>query len=271
MVDCHAHIIDAGVAQLAARAFEASPFTWNDYERAVRPLGVKKAVLVNASCYGSDNTPTLRALTSWPACLRGVATVRADCGDKELRTLSAAGFTAARLMSTRPEVPGPADFPAIAKRVAPHGWHLEINVGRAEEWLQMERALAHSPCAVVFEHLGRVRGDEGTASAGFRCLVRLLTARRDFRIKVSSLYRLSTQPDLADLAPIVRALAGDFADRLMWGSNLPHLDWTLPRPGDAETLAQLLAWVDAPASRDALLDTNARKLYRLEGNPAEAP
>ncbi|HEU4353364.1 MAG TPA: amidohydrolase family protein, partial [Burkholderiales bacterium] len=117
-----------------------------------------------------------------------------------------------------------ADLEAIARRVAPHGWHIEINVARSADWVELEPRLRHCPVALVFDHLGRVRGGEGLNAPGFKVVRRLLADRDDCWTKISSWYRLSDggAPDFADMRPLVQALLTERPDRCVWGTNWPH-------------------------------------------------
>ena len=58
---------------------------------------------------------------------------------------------------------------------------------------------------------------------GFRSLLRLAKSSR-VSIKVSGLYRASTLSETGynDLAPIIRTLAEQVPDRLVWASDWPH-------------------------------------------------
>ena len=97
------------------------------------------------------------------------------------------------------------------------------------------------PVEVIADHLGGLKGisklnvnssshtDNSTAKdtvleqPGFRSLVQLAKNSR-VAIKISGLYRSSTSVATGydDLAPIVRALAEQVPDRLVWASDWPH-------------------------------------------------
>lgn len=52
------------------------------------------------------------------------------------------------------------DLEAVAARVAPYGWHIEINIAKSADWVELEPRLKRCPVPLVFDHLGRVRGGE---------------------------------------------------------------------------------------------------------------
>ena len=111
--------------------------------------------------------------------------------ETELKRLDAVGFRAARLMDQFATGATTSDLEAIAARVAPYGWHIEINIMKSADWVDLEPRLRKCPVPLVFDHLGRVRGGEGVNAPGFTVILRLLAERDDRWTKVSSWYRLS--------------------------------------------------------------------------------
>lgn len=268
-IDCHAHIFDR---------FERYPFAG---DRKYSPplctreawlalhdsLGVSRGVQVHGSPYGFDNSITLDFLREHPGRFLGVAAIRPSIGKPELERLSAAGFRAARLMDQFPSGATTADLEAIAERIAPFGWHIEINVARSSDWVTLEPRLRRCPVPLVFDHLGRVRGGEGVNSPGFAVVRRLLTERDDCWTKISSWYRLSDTPDHEDMRPLVRALLEARPDRCIWGTNWPHPGLTTYMPNDADLVDQLESWLPGDPVREPLFAANAAKLYRFGDAP----
>jgi predicted TIM-barrel fold metal-dependent hydrolase len=93
-------------------------------------------------------------------------------------------------------------------------------------------------------------------------------------VKISgSADSVSTQPDLADVAPLARALVAANPDRILWGTNWPHPGST-PVPGrkptdlaphvqtdDGKVLNLLPVWVPDAATRRLILSDNPGRLY----------
>jgi 2-pyrone-4,6-dicarboxylate lactonase len=247
LVDAHAHAIEPGHPLATTRAYDPEPFPIEAYRRQAAALGVARSVMVTASCYGFDNSVTRNALAELGPQTRGVAIIDPEIQEAELEKYVTAGFVAARILTARPGVVGDAAFETVARRCAPHGWHVEINVRDAYEWLALEPRLAQSPVPLVFEHLGRARGDEGVETEGFRAMLRLLEARPEFHVKVTGKFE--------GMEPVLRVLAGRFPQQLVWGSNLP--DTRL------EALLPLWQWMSEPALRQAVFADNAARLYRF--------
>src|SRR3974390_342536 len=86
-------------------------------------LGFERNVIVQATCHGADNRALVDALERAAGRARGVATVRAEVTDAELRALDTAGVRGVRfnfvkrLVDTTPR----ATLAGIAARGGPRG------------------------------------------------------------------------------------------------------------------------------------------------------
>lgn len=266
-VDCHAHIFDRFERYpLAGERKYSPPLCAREAWLALHAsLGVERGVQVHGTPYGFDNSITLDFLAEYRGRFAGVATIHPDIAESELRKLDAGGFRAARLMDQFPSGATTAMLEDIARRVAPLGWHIEINIAKSADWLALEPRLRRCPVPLVFDHLGRPRGGEGIDAPGFRVIRRLLAERDDCWTKVSSFYRLSDAgpPHYEDMRPFVQAVLADRPDRCVWGTNWPHPGLTKFMPNDADLLDLLESWLPGDAVREPLFATNAARLYRF--------
>jgi len=267
-VDCHAHIFDRFERYPLAGGRKYSPprcarEAWLALHAA---LGVARGVQVHGSPYGFDNSITLDFLREHRGRFVGVAAISPDVSETELQRLDAGGFRAARLMDQFATGATTANLEEIARRIAPYGWHIEINTARASDWVALEPRLRRCPVPLVFDHMGRTRGAEGVNSPGFSVIRRLLTERDDCWTKISSWYRLSDAgpPHYADMKPFVQTLLADRPERCVWGTNWPHPGLTEFMPNDADLLDQLESWLPNDAVRERLFASNAAKLYRFK-------
>jgi 2-pyrone-4,6-dicarboxylate lactonase len=267
-VDCHAHIFDR---------FEKYPFAGN---RKYSPplcsreawmalhaaLGVERGVQVHGSPYGFDNSITEDFLKEHPGRFAGVAAIPPAVEEALLKRLDKAGFRAARLMDQFATGATTRDLEAIARRVAAYGWHIEINIARSADWVELEPRLRRCPVPLVFDHLGRVRGGEGVDAPGFKVVRRLLAERDDCWTKISSWYRLSDSgpPHFEDMKMLVQTVLNERPDRCVWGTNWPHPGMTTFMPNDADLVDQLDSWLPSDSVREALFAGNATRLYGFE-------
>jgi predicted TIM-barrel fold metal-dependent hydrolase len=266
-VDCHAHIFDRFERYRfsSERKYSPPPAPREAWLALHASLGVERGVQVNATPYAFDNSITEDFLREQPRKFVGVATIHPDADEQTLTRLDKAGFRAARLMDQFASAATTAMLESIAARVAPLGWHLEINIAKCEDWVALEPRLRRCPLPLVFDHLGRPRGGEGVDQPGFKVIRRLLAERDDCWTKISSFYRLSDRgpPDYADMRPFVDILLNERPDRCVWGTNWPHPGMTRFMPNDADLLDLLESWIPRQSLREPLFASNAARLYRL--------
>ena len=60
-------------------------------------------------------------------------------------------------------------------------------------------------------------------------------------MKLTGTYRMATPPDFADAAPMARALIEAAPDRLIWGSDYPHLSFA-DKVGSVQLFNLLADW-----------------------------
>src|SRR5688500_3012832 len=127
--DCHAHVFGPQnrFPYLPNAAYIPQDATPTDYARMLRTIGCERAVLVQPSVYGTDNSAMIDALRSGVFSFRGVAVVDADIADRELEDMHAAGVRVVRI-NLASATPGLtlAEAPALAARIKKLGWHLQF-------------------------------------------------------------------------------------------------------------------------------------------------
>jgi len=73
-------------------------------------------------------------------------------------------------------------------------------------------------------------------------------------------WHLSQTPGFADAAPMARALLETAPDRILWGSDYPHLSFT-DQVGAVELFSLLGSWAANDATRQAVLVRNPARLF----------
>jgi len=228
-------------------------------------LGLQRCVVVQSTCHGFDNAVTEHAVAGRPHDYRGIALLRPDVPDAELMRLDAAGFRGVRFnfMGHLGRAAPIEDVLALAVRLAPLGWHLQVHGDPSLVLLELGPQLRRSPVPVVIDHIGRVDAAQGTQGAHFCALCALLDDPR-FWVKVSGIDRITRQgPPYADAVLLARLLVERFGDRVLWGNDWPHPNHAGPPPDDHQ-LAELVAELaPSAAARQGLLVDNPQRLYRF--------
>jgi 2-pyrone-4,6-dicarboxylate lactonase len=227
-------------------------------------LGIERCVIVHTAAHGTDNSATADALAAKGGAYRGVALLRTDITDAELRALDRAGFCGARFhcMPHLERAAGIGEAIAFGKRLAPLGWHLQIHMA-AELIGELGATLHRSPVPVVIDHMGRIDASLGPEQAPFRALLDLMRDENVW-VKVSGCDRITRQgPPYADAVPFARKLVAEFGERCLWGLDWPHPNHDGPVPDDGELVDLLAEIAPGEAQRHALLVDNPQRLYRF--------
>ena len=265
-VDCHAHVFDRfeRYPLAGSRKYQPPLCTREAWFALHAALGVARGVQVHGSPYGFDNSITEDFLREHPQRLRGVAAVPPAVDAALLKRLDAAGFRAARLMDQFATGATTADLEVLAAKVAPFGWHLEVNIAKSADWVGLEPKLINCPVPLVIDHMGRTRGAEGVDAPGFKVVRRLLEKRADCYTKISSWYRLSDAgAPYDDMRPFAQILLTDFPQQCVWGTNWPHPGIHQGMPNDIDLVDQLESWLPDESVRVPLFAENAARLYRF--------
>jgi 2-pyrone-4,6-dicarboxylate lactonase len=269
--DCHAHICGpvAAYPYAAQRIYTPPDALIGDYERLLDALGVTRAVLVQPSFYATDNRAMLAAMKAARRPVRGVAVLADDMSERQLEEMHEAGVRGARINIVDLK-DGKGQLPLerlrrLAERVKPFGWHIEFLM-HVDEFPDLDRTLGDLGVDVVFGHLGYVKADKGVEAPGFQALLRLLRSGRAW-VKFTGAYRISnrTTPH-ADTDVFAHALVETAPDRLVWGTDWPHVmaKWSIPMPNDGELADLLLNWVPDDALLKRVLVDNPTALYGFE-------
>lgn len=218
-------------------------------------LGLARAVIVQASCHGTDNRAMLDCIAWDPQRYRGVAIVDESFGEGDYATLHAGGVRGVRFNFVKHlgGAPDLAVFRRVIDRIRPLGWHVVLHLD-APDIAELAPMIAGLPVTAVIDHMGRTPARLGVEQPPFQALLEL--ARREHVwVKVSGAERIA-DPPFTGAIPFARALMRAIPDRVMWGTDFPHpnlkhevdeadLVDMLPEYGDAAALQRLL--VDNPA------------------------
>jgi predicted TIM-barrel fold metal-dependent hydrolase len=262
--DCHAHIFGPGTKLLPNTHFVPPDCPLSDYLRMLRTIGCERAVLVQPSVYGTDNSMIVQALklgnsASAAFPMRAVAVVSESVTDKELEDLHAAGFRGIRI-NTASATPGLKleHAPRLAERIKPMGWHLQFYSNFSPE---LGEQLQKLPVSVVIDHFGRIPASGGLDSPAFRAFLEFLRRENSWTKLMGPYFVSDAFPRYPDLVPFAQAIVKAAPERVLWGTDWPHPSARAKMPNDGD-LADLLAeWAPDEAQRKRILADNPKRLY----------
>jgi predicted TIM-barrel fold metal-dependent hydrolase len=239
----------------ATRQYSPTEMPYARYAPMARALGLERVVLVQPSAYGADNScllDTLRdASDEERRRMRAVAVIDDETGADALDAMHALGVRGARLNLMSPRIDSVAAAERLVGRVAARigrlGWHLQIYAD-PRIMAPLVEVIAHLEVPVVLDHMAGGRAEHGIDAPEFNALLDLLSAGGAW-VKLSGADIVTRHDDDFTAAiPFIKALVVANPERLVWGTDWPHLVQPSGPMGDAAPSAGY-----RPVSESALL------------------
>lgn len=224
-------------------------------------LGIERVVAVQPGAYGADNSCMLDAMAELGAAARGIAVVTPATSEAELIELDRRGVRGARFFIMRNPVVTWEMLEPVAARIAPLGWHIQLQVDGRELPERAER-LSRLPCPLVIDHNGKFVEPVTPGDPALSALLSMLESGRVW-VKASAAYETSKAgpPRYEDVGTIAKVLIKAAPHRVVWASNWPHGGFTAHKPDDAGLLDLLLDWAPDDTVRKRILVDNPAELY----------
>ena len=224
-------------------------------------LGLAGSVVVSGGGYGQDTQHLEEILARFPKRFRGVALLPDDVTRDHVARLDRLGVRGARFVSAGHR----GALPRLSKRVidlvADFGWHVQFYPA-GDDLLAHEQELLSLPATVVLDHFAAVPAAGGVSQPAFQCLLRMLSTGRVW-VKLSGPMRC-TPSDMpySDVTPLACALVAHSPERLLWGSDWPHVNMVgRHMPNDGDLFDLLSEWVPDGETRRRILVDHPRKIY----------
>lgn len=270
-IDCHFHIYGP-----------AARFPWETEGRFAPPCdypieeamaqwgqtGVSAGVIVHGEGAGEDNDVTFDALRRFPDRLRATALLSPSVTDRRLDEMTDAGFRAVRVTMIRQDgVPlsnrGTSfeDFKRLAPRLAARGWHAELWI-ECSDLHAAGSALDALPMTYVIDHMCRTMADKSADHPHYRAFLdRLKTGRYWTKISGADRNTRAGRP-YDDTRQFIAAIVQAAPDRVVWGSDWPHVGHSAEtRPRMADLTGLFHACVPDPDLQRRILIDNPKRLY----------
>lgn len=242
--DCHAHLFGpyAEFPLASDRSYTPPEALRGQYLTLLARLGLSHGVLVHPSAYGDDYSLLFDALAELPQ-LRGIIVARPDGlprlhGLKGMRGKGIRGLRYSHRSGAGSNFAGSASFDDLqqmAGTLADTGLHAELWTD-CKVLPDIAAALRQLPVPVVIDHMAGFDVAAGVGDAGFQTLLSLVESGKVW-VKLCAYRNLPGAADREQGRPFHEALLKANPERLVWGSDWPHLRVT-PEPVTEELLAR---------------------------------
>ena len=224
-------------------------------------LGLSTAVIVSPGGYGRNYSLLADVLTKYPERFRGIALLRDDTPSSEIERLTRLGVRGMRMMSHKRGQHVPNYSKEIAARVHEHGWHIQF-YPHGTDIIEYADKLLALPNQVVLDHFASIPAAGGIDQPAVKAVLKMLDSGRVW-LKLSGPMRCTDEPPpYPSLTPLAHVFVKHAPDRMVWGSDWPHVNLDgMVMPNDGDLLDLLAEWVPEAAARNRILTQNPKALY----------
>lgn len=228
-------------------------------------LGVTRGVLTQPSVLGTDNAAILDAVARYPERLRAVVAFGAGVDEKEIDRLHDAGARGLRLnLVDKGGMPFEsfAELYQVVDMIAERGWHVEL-LAKAHQMESIEEHLPNLRVDFSLGHYGYMPTDRGVSDRGFQRLLSLMQDGKAW-VKMTAGYRITARglTPYDDVRPYAEALISAAPERVLWGSDWPHVMCRIDMPDDGAMLSEVQEWLtEDEALRERVFVHNPTALY----------
>jgi len=224
-------------------------------------LGMSTAVIVSPGGYGRNYSLLADVLTKYPKRFRGIALLRDDTPSSEISRLTRLGVRGMRMMSHKRGQHVPNYSPDIAARVHEHGWHIQFYT-HGTDIVEYADKLMALPNPIVLDHFASIPAKGGIDQPAVKAVLRMLDSGRVW-LKLSGPMRCTDEPPpYPSLTPLAHVFVKHAPERMVWGSDWPHVNLEgMVMPNDGDLLDLLAEWVPDAAVRNRILTQNPKALY----------
>ncbi len=240
------------------------------YQKMLAVIGVERAVVVQPSVHGLDNSATLDAIKNSHGKFRGVGRIDDQTPKVQLKRLHDAGIRGVRFnLLDRPRGNIKLDvLDRCIENIAELGWSLDLHIDM-KNLIAEEQRIRACPVPVIIDHIARVKPAEGLHQPGFQLLLDLMKLKHVWtkvsgadkicETKVQSYYGLP----FVEVIPYAQAVIAVASDRIIWGTDWPHSNNFAPghTPNDGDLVDLLAAYAPDEAIRTRILVDNPATLY----------
>jgi len=244
------------------------------YQKMLAVIGVERAVVVQPSVHGLDNSATLDAIKNSKGKFRGVGRIDDKTSKDDLMRLHDGGVRGVRFnLLDRPRGNIKLDvLDRCIDNIAHLGWSVDLHIDM-KNLINQEQFIRRSPVPVVLDHLARVKPAQGLDQPGFELLLDLMKLNHVWT-KVSGADKIceTTVQDyyglpFIEVIPFAQAVIAAAPDRVIWGTDWPHSNNFAPghTPNDGDLVDLLAAFAPDNSVRQKILVDNPALLYGFDG------
>jgi predicted TIM-barrel fold metal-dependent hydrolase len=238
-----------------------------------RIIDIERAVVVQPSVHGLDNSAALDAIAKAGGRFRGVARIDEKTPKSELQKLHDGGIRGIRFnLLDRPRGNvKPAVLDRCVEHIVEFDWSVDLHID-PKNLLEQEKRIREMPIPAVIDHIARIKPAEGLKQPAFELLLDLIRGENVW-VKLSAADKICNTKahsyfglPFTEVIPFARAVIAAAPHRVIWGTDWPHSNNFVPgyTPNDGDLLDLLAEFAPDETTRRKILVDNPAALYGFE-------
>jgi 2-pyrone-4,6-dicarboxylate lactonase len=267
--DCQFHIY-GDPAQYPPKKdtlYQPPQATFADMRGVLKALGFERGIIVHPMPYDTDHRLLIDTLSGLAPAerknFRATGIIKDNVTDATLHELDALGVRGARFnFGQRYE--GIQSRDAILRAIARAreiGWHARLHVAADDIEADPHFLESIKGITCVVDHMAHLHFDRGRDQPACRWLLHMLKNEGWWMMLSNGNRDSKMDSGFDDAVPFGRMFIDAASDRMIWGTDWPHVNWRKPRMmNDAETVELLYRYVDNDQAllQKILVDNPAR-------------
>lgn len=240
--------------------------TFEDMRGVLKALGIERGVIVHPMPYDTDHRLLVDTLTALGPegrkSFRATGIIKDNVSDATLSELDALGVRGARFNFGK-RYEGIQSREAILRsieRAREIGWHARLHVAGDDieadpKFLESIRDIPR-----VVDHMAHLHFERGLDQPAARWLVHMLKNEGWWMLLSNGNRDSKMESGYDDAVPFAQMFIAAAPDRMIWGTDWPHVNWRKRMMNDAETVELLYRYVDNDQAllKKILVDNPAR-------------
>jgi 2-pyrone-4,6-dicarboxylate lactonase len=272
--DCQFHIYgEPAIYPPKKDAYYQPPkATFEDMRGVLETLGFQRGVIVHPMPYGPDHRLLIDTLSSLDAKdrdnFRATCILEDSVTDKDMERLNALGVRAARFNVGKryQQAYTPAQVLRSIDRARAIGWHARLHVGGDDIVENGDFLRSIKNITVAVDHMAHLDFSLGLNQPALQWMLNMIKSEGWWMMLSNGNRDSRMESGYDDAIPYGKAFIAAAPDRMIWGSDWPHVNWKKRMMNDAETVELLYRYVDNDKAllQKILVENPAR----LHGFPA---
>ena len=226
-------------------------------------LGIQYGVITQATVYGTDCSALLEGLKHAKGRYVGLAIIDGTTTEKDMDRLTEAGiqgarFNFAKFLGITPDRPS---FERCLAMMVERNWIMALHV-EGIDLLDNEELFKIIKVPVVMDHMLHYDLGKGLDTPEIR-MARSLLHRGNWYMRLSNGDRIGSGATYDDVVPLAQTFITETADRVLWGTDWPHVFYRKQMPNDADLLDLFYKFAPDETLQKKILVDNPKQVYRI--------